>query len=106
MNKKVSPSLTLRARLRTLSLEQYAGDLCFLETVMASTMGTPVIAYGTDNVPMTESSSIAPVAAGQTPISPIRLRADTGMQTSIEQNGIAGGCSLKSNCKGNFDVIQ
>ena len=73
---------------------------------MASTMGTPVIANGTDNVPMTESSSIAPVAAGQTPISPIRLRADTGMQTSIEQNGISGGCSPKSKFEGNFDVFQ
>ena len=73
---------------------------------MASTMGTPVIANGADNVPMTESSSIAPVAAGQTPISPIGLRADTGMQTSIEQNGISGGCSLKSKCEVHFDVIQ
>mgnify|MGYP001803266749 CR=1 FL=1 len=108
MNKKVSPSLTSRPRLRTLSLEQYAGDLfvnasclnVFLETVMASTMGTPVMVNGTEYVPMTEGSSIAPNAAEQTPISPnISMRTDTGMQTSIEQNGISGGCSQKSTVK-------
>ena len=67
---------------------------------MASTMGTPVMVNGTEYVPMTEGSSIAPNTAGQTPISPnISMRTDTGMQTSIEQNGISGGCSQKSTVK-------
>ena len=67
---------------------------------MASTMGTPVIANGTEYVPMTGGSSIAPVAAGQTSPSPnIRQRAATSMQTSIEQNGVSGGYAQKSTVK-------
>ena len=63
-------------------------------------MGTPVMVNGTEYVPMTEGSSIAPNAAGQTPISPnISMRTDTGMQTSIEQNGVSGGCAQKSTAK-------
>ena len=51
----------------------------------------------TEYVPMTDGSSIAPVAAGQTsPTQNIRQRADTSMQTSIEQNGESGGYAQKS----------